>query len=374
MIHWSEVFLHYRVALLRSDEVVTGSLLAGLDPDAEPARSALRSWKGKRYVHRTPRGTELTLVRRIGPPRRERWWLHGLLFALTLATVTESGAVLAGHSALRLAPVSWGGLALRVPVGVIVDAVPAGLAFSVPLLAILLAHEMGHYLAGLWHRMDVSPPFFVPVPYWINLIGTFGAFIRLRSTILNRTVLLDVGAAGPLAGFVVALPAAVLGMAWSQAAAVPTGGAPAPFAIVFGGWPVWVGGSLLFRWLAAAVGPGGGVVLLHPLAFAGWLGCFVTALNLFPLSQLDGGHVLYALGERRQQWAAWLFLAALAALGFRWYGWWIWAGVILLLGRGRVRHPGVWDPALPLSPARRVAAWGCVLLFALTFVPIPFQL
>ncbi|MDQ3556056.1 MAG: site-2 protease family protein, partial [Gemmatimonadota bacterium] len=115
------------------------------------------------------------------------------------------------------------------------------------------------------------------------------------------------------------------------------------------------------------------VVLLHPLAFAAWLGFFVTALNLFPLAQLDGGHIVYALGERLQRPVAWLFLAMLGALGTLWLGWWVWTGLILLLGRGRIAHPAVWDARAPLSPGGRVVGWICVALFLLTFVPVPLQ-
>jgi membrane-associated protease RseP (regulator of RpoE activity) len=113
--------------------------------------------------------------------------------------------------------------------------------------------------------------------------------------------------------------------------------------------------------------------VLHPLAFAGWLGLFVTALNLFPLAQLDGGHILYALAGRWQRPAAWGFLLVLAALGTLWAGWWIWTVLILVLGRGRVEHPAVWDPHAALSPRRRATAWVCVALFLLTFAPVPLQ-
>lgn len=300
------------------------------------------------------------------PRVRERWWLHLLLLVLTLTTTTASGAMLNGQP---LAP-SGGILA---PLGFSLDVVRLGLAFSLPLLAILLAHELGHYVTARRYRMDVSPPYFIPAPHVVNLIGTFGAFIRLRSRMANRRALFDVGAAGPVAGFAVALPAAMLGLAWSGPAAAPAASA-GRFVVVFAGTPVWLGSSLLFEALALGFAPHAPVVVLHPLAFAAWLGFLVTALNLFPLSQLDGGHILYALGGQRQRPVAWAFLGALVALGVYWWGWWLWAAVILLFGRGRVAHPPVWDVVSPLPPWRRRGAWACVALFAVTFAPVPLRL
>lgn len=300
------------------------------------------------------------------PRTRERWWLHLLLLVLTLATTTAAGALLHGQP---LAPTG----AVLAPLGFSLDAVRLGLAFSLPLLAILLAHELGHYLTARRYGMDVSPPYFIPAPHVVNLIGTFGAFIRLRSRMANRRALFDVGAAGPLAGFAVALPAAVVGLAWSSPAAAPAAGAGG-FVVVFAGTPVWLGSSLLFEGLATGFAPRAPVIVLHPLAFAAWLGFFVTALNLVPLSQLDGGHILYALGGRWQRPVAWAFVGVLLALGVFWWGWWLWTAVILLFGRGRVAHPPMWDVVSPLPPWRRRGAWACIALFVLTFTPVPLRL
>jgi Zn-dependent protease len=373
LTHWSEPFAGYQISLLGREEVVQGTLLPGLDPDREPARRALASWRGPHYVDRSSGETRVTLIRRLAPRTPGRPWLHALLLLATLATTTASGALLRGREAVIVAWRAIGPVALPLPVGLAPDALTSGLPFSLPLLAILFAHEMGHYAAAQRHRMDVSIPYFIPAPHWLNLVGTFGAFIRLRSAIVNRAVLLEVGAAGPLAGFALALPAAALGLAWSTGVEAPPGGSPAPFAVFFGDLPVWLGGSLAFHALNALAGPPGTVVLLHPLAFAAWLGFFVTALNLFPLAQLDGGHIVYALGERLQRPVAWLFLAMLGALGTLWLGWWVWTGLILLLGRGRIAHPAVWDARAPLSPGGRVVGWICVALFLLTFVPVPLQ-
>jgi membrane-associated protease RseP (regulator of RpoE activity) len=233
---------------------------------------------------------------------------------------------------------------------------------------------MGHYLTARRLGLDVSPPYFNPAPVPLNLIGTFGAFIRLRSPMINRALLLDVGAAGPLAGFGLSQPLAVAGLRLSRVDEfvydtstrflVPVGTRDA----------LPVGGSLVFEALAAVFAPGAGTVVLHPLALAAWLGFFVTALNLFPLSQLDGGHVLFALAGRRQRLAARAFLASLLLLGLKWPGWWLWAGLVLVVGRGGVAHPPVFDPHYPLSPARRAVGWACIAMLVLTFVPLPFPL
>jgi membrane-associated protease RseP (regulator of RpoE activity) len=144
--------------------------------------------------------------------------------------------------------------------------------------------------------------------------------------------------------------------------------------VLFGNQPIWLGNSLMFAaldWIAAG---DGGFLVLHPLAFAGWLGFFVTALNLFPLAQLDGGHILYALLGERQRFFGMAFLAVLVGLGFYWWGWWLWATLILVLGRGSIRHPSVFDPEAPVPPNRRLPGWFCVLIFILTFVAIPIRL
>jgi membrane-associated protease RseP (regulator of RpoE activity) len=245
-------------------------------------------------------------------------------------------------------------------------------------MVILLGHELGHYLVARRYRLDVSPPFFIPAPNWLNLIGTFGAFIRLRSALINRVMLLDVGAGGPVVSFVLSIPAVALGLWWSRPLPVPAGGAPSHLLVLYAGQPLWLGRSLLVLLLCHLTGTASGVWVLHPLALAGWLGLFVTALNLFPLSQLDGGHVLFALFGPAQRFAGLGFLAVLVALGNPWWGgwwgWWVWAGAILLLGRGTVRHPAVFDAALPVTGARRLLAWGCIAAFVLTFIPLPFQL
>ncbi|HEX2190806.1 MAG TPA: site-2 protease family protein [Longimicrobiaceae bacterium] len=373
MVDWFNVFATYRVVVLRREEIVQGVLHPELGADAPPVRSLLEGWPGARFVREGPAGTEVTLLRRTVPPTPERWWLHALLFLLTLFTTTVSGALFAGRDVLLWAGVPLGAWTVPVPIPVVSAQLVPGLWFSVPLLGLLLAHELGHYLAARRWRLDVSPPYFIPAPVPLNLIGTFGAFIRLRSPMLNRTLLLDVGAAGPLASFALSLPLAAVGLSLSRVDSLVYD-TPTRFVVPVGsGEALFVGGSPVFHALAALLAPGG-VVVLHPFALAAWLGLFVTMLNLFPLSQLDGGHVLYALAGRGQRWAALAFMAALLLLGTVWSGWWVWAVLILVLGRGSLAHPRVFDPDHPLSPGRRAVGWACVAVLALTFAPVPFAL
>ncbi len=375
MVDWVNVFAAYRVVMLRHEEIVHGVLHPGLEADAPEVRSLLEGWPGARYVRTTPLGTEVTLLRRTVPPVRERWWLHLLLFLATLLTTTLSGALFAGRDVLLWSDVPLGSWTVQVPVAILTAQLVPGLWFSLPLLGVLFAHEMGHYLVARRRGLDVSPPYFIPAPVPLNLIGTFGAFIRLRSPMVNRAVLLDVGAAGPLASFFLSLPLAAAGLRLSRVVDSTLYDTSTRFLVPVGtDASIPVGGSLAFEALAAVFAPGGGTVVLHPFALAAWLGLFVTALNLFPLSQLDGGHVVYALAGRRQGYVARVFLAALLGLGFLWPGWWLWAGLVLAVGRGSVAHPPVFDPDYPLSRARRAVGWGCVAILVLTFVGVPFPL
>lgn len=376
-MEWMELFSEYRTGIVREEEVVRGTLHPGLGPDTPGVRAVLAGWPGRSYLHAFPDRTELTLVRRLAPLPAERWWLHALLLGAALLSTTLSGAFLLGRTPVDLALATVGPLGLPYPTRAYPAEWVPGLWFSLPLVAILLGHELGHYLTARGRGMDASPPYFIPAPPWLNLVGTFGAFIRLRSVVVNRAVLLDVGAGGPLASFLLSLPAVVIGFSLSRSIPAPVGGAEAPFAVIFAEQWIWIGPSLLFSGVARWLVGGDGVILLHPLAFAGWIGWFVTALNLLPLSQLDGGHILYALLGRGQRMVGMVFLVLLFVLGNPWWGgwwgWWLWLGAILLLGRGRIGHPAVLDPGFPVTGRRRVVGWICVAIFILTFVPAPLQ-
>jgi membrane-associated protease RseP (regulator of RpoE activity) len=232
-----------------------------------------------------------------------------------------------------------------------------GLMFNVPLLSILGVHELGHYAAARRHRVDVTPPFFIPAP---SFIGTFGAFIRIRSPIPDRNALFDVGVAGPLAGALVALPILAIGL--SMSAIRP--------AAALGGIPL--GESLIFKAAARLVlgsVPTGYDVVLHPVAFAGWIGLFVTMLNLIPSGQLDGGHIAYALFGDRYAEAARLVPYALLLMGILWVGWLVWAVLLFALG---TRHQRTLFDEVPLTRRRKYLGAVAALLFLLSFSPSPF--
>jgi membrane-associated protease RseP (regulator of RpoE activity) len=308
------------------------------------------------------------------PGRRRRGpWLNAVLFLVTLATTLLAGAPLS--AGLPEDP----GLA---------DVARAGLPYAAAILGILLAHEMGHYLAARLWGVDTTLPFFIPGPPAFG-VGTFGAVIRIRSTLPSRRAVLDIGAAGPIAGFVVAVPLLAWGMAHSEvrslgAAVLPNGHAGSPFAILRAllegqsiageGSSLQLMGDSLLTWgvqrLVLGVLPPGHDVFLHPVAFAGWLGLFVTTLNLLPIGQLDGGHVLYAwLGRERARRASrlvsWGLLLCGLFLSWNWLVWW-------LITRFAVKldHPPALEEA-PLGRKRAAVAVLSLVLFALTFIPIP---
>lgn len=341
-------------------------------------RRSLSRWPGRLYAQPGPNGVEVTLARRNRPRPRERWWLHLLLLAATVATATLAGAALVDGDPLRFKDVSPGGPAIPVPTRLTLAAVAPGLWFSLPLLLILGVHELGHYALARRHGMDVSPPYFIPSPPFVSLIGTFGAFIRLRSPLLNRAVLLDMGAAGPLAGFILAVPTVLAGLMLStpiEAARLPPGMTSRIGIVVDNALQLRLGESLGFM-LLRMISPlrDAAFIDLHPLAVAGWMGLFFTALNLLPIGQLDGGHVVYSLSPRAHRVAGIFTLALLLGMGTRWLGWLVWAVLILAVGRGRIAHPPVFDPSFRLNGPRTAIAWACIAIFILTFVPVPFAL
>jgi membrane-associated protease RseP (regulator of RpoE activity) len=237
----------------------------------------------------------------------------------------------------------------------------AGLQFTLTLLTILLAHELGHFFACRFHRIRATYPFFVPFP---NLNGTFGAFILIRSPILTNRALFDVGASGPLAGFLFAVPALVYGV--MHANFVPGLSDPAKAEVIYGT-------PLLLRFLDAVFHPGisPGALLLPPIGRAAWVGLFVTSLNLVPVAQLDGGHILRALSTRLHRYSSMFLPAGLILLGLvgYWNGWYVW-GALLLVMRFLPVAP-IYDPAT-LDAGRRSGALLALLVFLLSFTPAPF--
>jgi len=275
------------------------------------------------------------------PPKPKIRW-NIVLFFLTVLTTVFAGALQEGVN-----PLETPGLIYR------------GFPFSFSLMGILLAHEFGHYLAAKRHGLNVTLPYFIPAP---PIIGTFGAFIKMRSPVRDRRMLMDVGAAGPLVGVIVAIPLLIAGLRLSEVR------------LIQGEAGMNLGSSLLLSLLSRIVVgplPEGYDIVIHPVGFAGWIGLLVTALNLLPIGQLDGGHVGYALfGEWQNRISKFVYggLILLGVLG--WQGWLVWAVLLWFLG---IRHPVPTDWWIPLDRKRKIIGWVTVGVFILTFIPVPFS-
>ncbi len=288
--------------------------------------------------------------------RTRKWWLHVLLFLLTLVTTTVFGyAQVESFRANRPLQIDWIADGY-VRLGHGDTSVLAGLNFSLPLLLILLAHEFGHYISSQRWKVDASLPYFLPSP---TLFGTLGAFIRIRSPILTRRSLFDIGVSGPIAGFAVLVPFLLAGIGMSRL--IP--GVAARGQVVFG-TPLFL---RLVEWLRFP-GAQQSDILLHPMAMAAWAGLLATAINLLPIGQLDGGHILYAaFGTRVHRALSGIFVLVLVLLGFAYWPWWIWAVLMFFFGR---RHPLVYDQT-PLDAHRILVTICAVLLFLLSMSIVP---
>jgi membrane-associated protease RseP (regulator of RpoE activity) len=241
-----------------------------------------------------------------------------------------------------------------------------GFWYSVPILAILGTHEMGHYLACRYYGVEASRPYFLPVPFLLT--GTLGAFIRIRQPIPNKRQLFDIGIAGPIAGFLVAVPVLFAGMYLSRVVELPRD---------FQGSLFWLGEPILFKaaaWLTFGPVPDGFTVNMHPVAFAAWFGLLATALNLFPIGQLDGGHISYAVLGRKSTGVTLAMVGCLIGLTFWSLSWAVWAGLtILMLVTFGPRHPRTPDEDEPLDTTRKWLAFFAVVMFILCFTPAPIE-
>jgi Zn-dependent protease len=236
-----------------------------------------------------------------------------------------------------------------------------GIPFAITLLTILLAHELGHYFACRHHHIHSSYPFFIPAP---TLIGTFGAFLLIRSPIRSPRALFDVGASGPLVGFLVALPALAYGVL--HARVIPELASDGNADLIFGV-------PLILKLMTAALQPNAHAsdLLLNPVGRAAWVGLFATALNLLPVGQLDGGHIVRSVSPRAHRIVTLLLPLALVLLGvFLWKGWLLWA--MILVGLRFFRMAPIYDPT-PLDPNRRFGAFLTLIVFLLCFMPSPLQ-
>ena len=288
-----------------------------------------------------------------------RWALHVFLLGLSLLTTSIVGVVLAqsfqNNRALDIEQYVNVFPLLAARPWLLLD----GLPYSLTLMSILLAHELGHYFACRYYGIDASLPYFLPAPF--PGIGTFGAFIRIRSPIYTRRALFDVGVAGPLAGFVLLLPAMALGLAYSR--------------VIPG---IAERGDLIFsvpaiqRLMELLIFPGHAAadISLHPVARAAWVGTLATALNLLPIGQLDGGHIVYAFTATKHKLLSRLFVVALVPLGiFYWRTWLVWAGLLFFFA---LRHPVIFD-VTPLDRRRVELGILAAVIFLLTFTVIPIH-
>lgn len=285
-------------------------------------------------------------------------WRHAILFLLTLLSTTAVGARLAFNFEQNR-PTYIDDLWMAITSIADPQALLAGLPFSLTLLTILLAHEMGHYLTCRYYGIHASLPYFLPAP---TLIGTFGAFIRIRSAIPGKRQLFDVGIAGPLAGFLFVIPTLAVGLAYSKI--IPGIGEEGDF--VFGTPGVM---RMLEAWIMPGVLPSD--ILVHPIARAAWAGVLATALNLMPMGQLDGGHILYSFVGDRHKLLTRLFVLALLPLGYfsDTWSWIFWAALIFFFG---MKHPRLYD-STPLGSGRVQLAILALVIFALSFCVSPVR-
>ena len=274
--------------------------------------------------------------------------IHLVLFFLTIFTTLLAGALMEGAKILEN------------PLELL-----KGIPFSFTLMFILGTHEFGHYYYAQKHKVDATLPYFIPAPPFLFLIGTFGAFIKIKSPIYRKDALLQIGAAGPIAGFVIAVPALIIGLLLSDVVEKNN----IQGALI-------LGDSILMKILTWITHPklmDTQDIMLHPIAFAGWIGLLVTMLNLLPIGQLDGGHVAYAMFGKKQRLIgqiAFIFLIPLSFLSINWLIW----GLLLLILMRSVKHPPIQDIHIPLSDTDKRIGYICLLIFIVCFIPAPFKI
>ena len=293
-----------------------------------------------------PQDGYFTDVAAAASSKQPTYRLHIMLFLATVLTTTAVGALMSGSNPFTS-----------------IRGFTDGFPFSVTLLCILGVHEFAHYFTAKYWNIHVTLPYFIPAPFLP--IGTFGAVIRMKSSIPSRKALVDVGVSGPLAGFVIALAASIVGLNWSDVSYAPIGESA---------YPLILGEPLIFKLLGYTLFgklPDQAMINLHPVAFAGWLGLFVTALNLIPLGQLDGGHVLFALSPRIHELLRKVRFPVLILMGITfWYGWFVWAGLSLFFARN---HPYPDRMETRLGPERTYLAIIAFAIFILCFTPTPVK-
>jgi len=275
--------------------------------------------------------------------KRKIPYVNIILFLMTIFTTLIAGAMMEGADIMS----DFSSLKMGIP-------------FSFTLISILGFHELGHFAVSRLHGVRATLPYFIPAPPPF-IIGTFGAFIKVKSPIYNKKTLLDIGAAGPIAGFLIAVPSIIWGLQISEVKEVMPG------------YGIKLGNSLLLyvaeRFIYGNIPPGYDIHL-GSVAFAGFIGLLVTAFNLMPIGQLDGGHIAYALFGSKQKIIAKIFFLCLLALIFFWFGWLVWAFLVYAIG---FRHPPTANDFIDIDKKRKIIGYICIGIFILCFTPIPFS-
>ena len=357
-------FLRFRGQLLSEDSAEAyDQLVEWLSP--HHAMPIFRVEDGGQVIYLAPKQPE---------PKKEKVSTNIILFVLTLFSVMLAGAQPAGP-----VPNDPAGQML-----LLAKSILTGWPFALSLLGILVAHELGHYFMSRHHKTPASLPYFIPFP--LSPLGTMGAAIIMRSIPKNKRVLFDIGIAGPIAGLVVAIPVLFFGLSLSTMGTID----PNPNSFIEGNSFLYLFAKYVTfgQLLPAPVEPqgflywlqyfftgrpipfGGLDVFIHPVAFAGWAGILVTALNLIPVGTLDGGHIIYALLGEKARKAFPFIIALLIVLGISWSTWWLWAALLFWLGRVNAQPL---DQITTLDPARRLIAYTMIIIFVLVFMPVPFM-
>lgn len=289
------------------------------------------------------------VVKKPKSKKRRSVWINIILLVATVFTTTLAGAL----QWVDIDQVDWTNMVSLAYLW------QGFIFFSVPLMLILGVHEMGHYYASKKHHVDASLPFFIPLPPPF-LLGTFGALISTREPIPNRKALLDIGVAGPLCGFLVAIPISLIGFFLMQQQPLPIPSNGASISLI---------PPLLLQWMQNLFSISGNYII-HPTLFAGWVGIFLTAVNLLPAGQLDGGHVARAILKQKHKYISWIVIFVLAGLSFFYTGWLMFA-IIILLFIGTQHQPPL-NEITPLDTRRKLLGLVILLIFILSFAPIPF--
>ncbi len=286
-------------------------------------------------------------IREVPKQKPSKSWINLVLFIATIFTTIVAGSFLAGANPFNI------------PKDLLL-----GIPFSIALLLIIGSHELGHYFACKRRGIRATLPYFLPAPPPFP-IGTFGAIIKIKAPIQDKKGLIEVGAAGPIIGFILAIPITIIGLQLSSIQ--PTIAEAMTNRIL-------LGNSLMFWALSELFTnvPVGYDLSLHPVAFAGWVGMLITALNLIPIGQLDGGHISYALLGKKAKFIAWPFIGLMVFLGTYWMGWIIWAIFILVLIG--IKHPPPLDDVTPLDTPHKIMGYVSLFIFTIAFTPVPFKI